>query len=125
MKKMIIAMLALSVLFGCKDRSPTADNIEQGYLNGIEADRAVALAQYGSIEDMPVGLQFSLRMRAKNVELTSCDEHPTDVGYLNDSETVLAGPCAGLDQDAFLQERAHGSLDGGLSKLGVSLDRAL
>lgn len=82
MEKAIIAMLALSVLAGCKDDSPTAADIEQGYLNGIEADKTAALAQYGSMDDMPVGLQLSLRMRARNVELTSCEEHPTNVGYL-------------------------------------------
>jgi hypothetical protein len=34
------------------------------------------------MEDMPAGLQLSLRMRAKNVELIVCEEHPTNVGYL-------------------------------------------
>ena len=44
---------------------------------------------------------------------------------LNDGETVLAGACAGLDQDAFFQELTHSSLDGGLSQLGVQLVCAL
>lgn len=82
MKKAIVAVLALSVLAGCNDDSPSAEDIEQGYLNGIEADKTTALAQYGSIEDMPAGLQLSLKMRAGNLELTSCKEHPTNVGYL-------------------------------------------
>lgn len=82
MKKAIVVALTLSVLAGCKDDSPSADDIEQGYLNGIEADKAAALAQYGTMEDMPAGLQLSLRMRAKNVELIVCEEHPTNVGYL-------------------------------------------
>jgi hypothetical protein len=82
MIRTVIIMLALSALAGCKADSPTAADIEQGYLNGIEADKTAALAQYGSIEDMPAGLQLSLKMRARNVELTSCEEHPTNVGYL-------------------------------------------
>lgn len=82
MIRTVIVMLALAALAGCKDGSPTAADIEQGYLNGIEADKAAALAQYGSLDEMPAGLQLSLKMRAKNVELTSCEEHPTNVGYL-------------------------------------------
>ena len=41
-----------------------------------------------------------------------------DLGQIdpvNDGETVLAGPRAGLNEDAFLQELADGSLDGGLA----------
>ena len=44
---------------------------------------------------------------------------------VNDSETVLAGPRAGLDKDAFLQELAHGSLDCCLAQLGMPLNRTL
>lgn len=82
MIRTVIVMLSLAALSGCNDDSPTAADIEQGYLNGIEADKTAALAQYGAIEDMPAGLQLSLKMRARNVELTSCVEHPTNVGYL-------------------------------------------
>ncbi len=82
MIRTFIVVLALSALAGCKADGPTAADIEQGYLNGIEADKKSALAQYGAMEDMPAGLQLSLKMRARNVELTSCEEHPTNVGYL-------------------------------------------
>ncbi|MCG7572532.1 hypothetical protein MHM39_03040 [Phaeobacter sp. CNT1-3] len=82
MIRTFIVVLAFSALAGCKADSPTAEDIEQGYLNGIEADKRAALAQYGAMEDMPAGLQLSLKMRARNVELTSCEEHPTNVGYL-------------------------------------------
>lgn len=81
MRHAILAATVLALLTGCKGDSPSANDIEQGYLNGIEADKAVALAQYGSVEDMPAGLQLSLRMRAANVELISCEEHPSNVGY--------------------------------------------
>lgn len=82
MRHTILAATVLALLTGCKGDSPSAYDIEQGYLNGIKADKVTALAQYGSVDDMPAGLQLSLRMRAGNVELISCEEHPSNVGFL-------------------------------------------
>ena len=43
MKTTMILVLALSVLAGCKDDKPNADDIEQGYLNGIETTKQLPL----------------------------------------------------------------------------------
>lgn len=80
--KPTFAIIAVLALAGCKDDTPTAKDIEQGYINGIESDKVDALAVYGAVEDMPAGLQLALRMRAKNVEITSCEKHSSDLGYL-------------------------------------------
>ena len=63
-------------------------------------------------------LNLGLCSRFQGLNLSQIDP-------VNDGEAVLAGPCAGLDKDAFLQERAHGSLDRGLSQLGMPLNRTL
>ena len=47
------------------------------------------------------------------------------IDTINDRESILAGPCPGLDQDAFLQKFADSSFDHGLSQLGVPLNRPL
>lgn len=51
--------------------------------------------------------------------------HLSKINPVNDGETVLAGACARLDKDAFLEERAHGSFDRGITQLSVALNRTL
>ena len=50
---------------------------------------------------------------------------PRQIDPVNDRESVLAPPRAGLDQDAFLQEVTDRPLDRGLAQLRMPLDRPL